>query len=127
MANTPKRIKFEDIRPGDKIRVVDVLDIEVKRHDGHEIWAGPHSVMRILETRANWPTSERKFQLLERATAPLPTDIGSAIKLRGDVWFLTAEPLAAGAMWHNTYSAQILSKVAMANEVRDAGGFEVVN
>lgn len=123
-----KKISFDDIKVGDKIRVVDVINVEVKEVSSSHVGAHAENgrTYSFSETNVNWAAGKRTFQLLERVIAPLPTTIGSAVKLQGDVWFLTAERLTFGAMWHNTYTGEILGKMSMAGRVHDAGGFKVI-
>lgn len=124
-----KKISFEDIKVGDTIRVVDIIDVKITKNEvGYEVKgeAGGRPYV-ILNHRPNWDEGKRSFQLLDRPMEPLPTAVGSAIRFAGSTWFLGRIQFAREAAWYNANTGEIITVGAMETRVRsDGGNFERV-
>lgn len=123
-----KRIGFKDIQVGDTIRVVDIIDVKITNVDVRfeikgEANGRPYV---ILDHRPNWEEGKRSFQLLERPIEPLPTEVGSAIKFDGSIWFLSRIQYASNVAWYNANTGEIITQPTMEGRVRIAGGFDRV-
>lgn len=114
MANA---IKFEDIRPGDKIRVIDVSDLTVTRIDAVAL-KSKEGLMRYKESGMH-SLIKRTFELIERPVA-LPTEPGSVIRAesrRGDVgtWMLKSNGVWVSHNGTNLTSPDLRAVIAQGN------------
>lgn len=123
MSQSPKRIDFPDIRIGDKIRVVDVREIEV-RHAGVE---GLYDLdNRLIARKPMNGATVRSFQLHERTAPPIPTHIGAVIDIEGDRYVLAMAPHRTAGGWIRVISGLSHSAEGVQDIANRAGGFEVI-
>lgn len=126
MPAMPKRIDFEDIREGDTIRVVDVVDVKVVENRGHEFATREHGIFLQESYRSG---TNRKFQLIDRLIPALPTKPGSVVELHseGGKWVLIRETHGNDRMvWVRMANGTRQSPTFMRHRVSNLGGFEVI-
>jgi len=125
----PKRIDFADIKVGDTIRVVDVVDMVITERHEHEIRSvddeGNGSIYLEKSPRIG---VNRKFQLVDRPVPTLPTKLGSVLELHNGAgtWILIYEVTRGKSIWVNTHNGVRQSVAFMQQRVASAGGFEVI-
>lgn len=123
MPATPKKIKFEDIQPGDVIRVVDVVDLKVIQNRGHEIQAEDgHFVL----PESPHTGVVRTIQLVSREIPPLPEDLGSVVKIGRDNFMKVANIPGPEDDWVRSGTGARWTSERLRALAEESDGFEVI-
>ena len=125
MPATPKKISFDDIQPGDTIRVVDVRDIKATTVGGGFEIQGENGGSVLRE---GWfHGAKRTFQLVHRPIPPLPLSLGSVIEVAGEVYLLRKALSLPGGIWQGVDGREdVLTNTKMRERAESANGFEVI-